>query len=68
MRLFASTFVHVWVSVTVRACVCVREGSVRLRAGVYLGGDGREILIDPLLSGPRGGTEQQNTWGKKKCS
>lgn len=50
------------------ACVCVREGSVRLRAGVYLGGDGREILIDPLISGLRGGTEQQNTWEKKKCS
>lgn len=39
-------------------------GGVRLCAGVYLGGDGREILIDPLISGLRGATELQNTWEK----
>lgn len=46
--------------------VCVCQGGW-LCAGVYLGGDGRDILIDPLISGPRrgeGAKELKSTWEK----
>lgn len=62
--LFSCTFVHVCVFRTVYA---FQGGSVRLCAGVYLGGDGREILIDPLIAGLRRGEaarELQRTWDK----
>lgn len=42
---------------------------MQLCAGVYLGGDGREILIDPLISGPRrgeGARELPNMWEKER--
>lgn len=49
----------------------VCSGCVRLRAGVHLGGDGKEILIDPLISGLRqgeGARELQSTWEKAERS
>ena len=61
---------HLFVSSTCSSCVCVCDSvcvSGRVCAGVYLEGDGREILIDPLISGlgrGEGARELQSTWEK----
>lgn len=54
------TFACLLLPVRIRVCV-------RLCAGVHLGGDGNEILIDPLISGLRqgdGARELRSTWEK----
>lgn len=48
-------------------CVCVRVGVCRCVQVCTSEGDGREILIDPLISSPgrgEGARELQSTWEK----
>ena len=53
--------------VCVCVCVCVRVGVCRCVQVCTSEGDGREILIDPLISSPgrgEGARELQSTWEK----